>query len=242
MTGILYSPMRAHRTPKFARLDRQRTQVIADFRTRLAIEFACRFHHSDALQITPLRLFRQEVRHRRLQITPGLDAPMFAVNRPILADLKAVGPVLSRRSQELFHLLSKMLVVLDAVSEVYEFEAQTVGMNADERLAYHQQQSGPVMEELKEWIEKQFGEHLVEPNSNLGKALQYWRNHWEELTTFLSVAGTPLDNNPAERSLKPVVLLRKNSLFCKTEHGTSVGDILASLIETCRLNGVNAWD
>ena len=133
-------------------------------------------------------------------------------------------------------------VVLDAVSKVYEFEAQTVGMNADERLAYHQQQSGPVMEDLKEWIEKQFREHLVEPNSNLGKALQYWRNHWKELTTFLSVAGTPLDNNPAERSLKPVVLLRKNSLFYKTEHGTSVGDILASLIETCRLNGVNAWD
>jgi hypothetical protein len=42
--------------------------------------------------------------------------------------------------------------------------------------------------------------------------------------------------------LKPVVLLRKNSLFYKTEHGTSVGDILASLIETCRLNGVNVWD
>jgi hypothetical protein len=75
-------------------------------------------------------------------------------------------------------------VVLDAVSEVYEFEAQTVGMNADERLAYHQQQSGPVMEDLKAWIEKQFREHLVEPNSNLGKALQYWRNHWKELTTF----------------------------------------------------------
>jgi hypothetical protein len=148
--------------------------------------------------------------------------------------------------RQVFELLemypTECQVVLDAFSEVYEFEAQTGGMSADERLVYHQQQSGPVMEELKKWVEKQFREHLVEPNSSLGKALQYWRNHWKELTTFLSVAGTPLDNNPAERSLKPVVLLRKNSLFYKTEHGTSVGDVLASLIETCRLNGVNAWD
>jgi transposase len=132
-------------------------------------------------------------------------------------------------------------VVLDAVSKVYEYEAEAEGMSVDERLAYHQSRSGPVMEELKEWIDKQFADRLVEPNSNIGQALRYWLNHWERLTVWLRLPGAPLDNNECERTLKQFILMRKNSLFFKTEHGATVGDILASLIRTCRLNGVNAW-
>jgi transposase len=132
-------------------------------------------------------------------------------------------------------------VVLDAVSQVYEYEAETKEMSAEERLAHHQAKSEPVMKGLKEWIEKQFAERLVEPNSNLGRALQYWLNHWEKLTVWLRMPGAPLDNNEVERTLKQIILMRKNSLFFKTEHGAAVGDILASLIQTCRLNGINAW-
>src|SRR6266542_1329864 len=133
-------------------------------------------------------------------------------------------------------------VVLDAVSKVYEYEAETEGMSPEERLAYHQSRSGPVMKELKEWIDEQFAQRLVEPNSNLGQALRYWLNHWERLTVWLRLPGAPLDNNEAERTLKQFILMRKNSLFFKNEHGAAVGDILASLIQSCRLNGVNAWD
>jgi len=133
-------------------------------------------------------------------------------------------------------------VVLDAIGEVYKYEAETAGMSASERLRYHQEKSGPVMQRLKEWIEQQFEERLVEPNSSLGKALQYWLNHWEGLTSWLRVAGAPLDNNEVERALKQLILMRKNSFFFKTEHGAAVGDILASLIQTCRLGGINAWD
>src|SRR5262245_58044389 len=70
-------------------------------------------------------------------------------------------------------------VVLDAVGKIYRYEAETAGMNGERRLAYHQKKSGPVMKELKQWIEAQFSERLVEPNSNLGKALQYWLSHGE---------------------------------------------------------------
>ena len=76
-------------------------------------------------------------------------------------------------------------------------------MDGERRLAYHQEKSGPVMEELKEWIEAQFSGRLVEPNSNLGRALQYWRSHWEELTVWLREPGTPIDNNEAVRSVLP---------------------------------------
>jgi transposase len=133
-------------------------------------------------------------------------------------------------------------IVLEAISKVYEYEAETIGMSEDERLAYHQAKSAPVMNGLKEWIEKQFSERLVEPNSNLGQALRYWQTHWEKLTLWLRSPGMPLDNNECERTLKQFILMRKNSLFFKTEHGAAVGDILASLIQTCRLNGINALD
>jgi transposase len=133
-------------------------------------------------------------------------------------------------------------VVLDAVGKVYGYEAETAEMNDERRLAHHQGKSGPVMKELKDWIEGQFSDRRVEPNSNLGKALRYWLSHWEELTVWLREPGAPLDNNESERALKQFILVRKNSLFFKTEHGASVGDVLASLIRTCRLNCVNAWD
>jgi hypothetical protein len=137
---------------------------------------------------------------------------------------------------------SECAQVLAAIREVYRIEDETKGMSDEERLRHHQAQSGPVMRQLREWIDEQFSERKVEPNSGLGQALRYLLKHWEGLTRFLTVAGAPIDNNEVERVLKQFVLFRKNSLFYKTEHGAAVGDILMSLIETCRLNGVNAWE
>jgi hypothetical protein len=104
-------------------------------------------------------------------------------------------------------------VVLDAVGKVYGHEGEAEGMSQERRLAYHQEKSGPVMKELKAWIETQFSMRMVEPNSNLGKALQYWLSHWEELTVWLREPGTPLDNNESERALKQFILMRKNLMF-----------------------------
>jgi transposase len=132
--------------------------------------------------------------------------------------------------------------VLDALAEVYRVEAETRGLSAKERLECHQARSGQVLAKLREWIEEEFAERRTEPNSSLGQAFRYVLKHWEGLTRFLTVAEAPLDNNTAERALKRAVLLRKNALFYKNEHGAAVGAILQSLIETCRLNGVGAWE
>jgi len=130
--------------------------------------------------------------------------------------------------------------VRDSVAEVYRHAAQTKTMTKEERLAFHQARSGEVMERLREWIAEQFDERLVEPNSSVGKALTYMEKHWDGLTKFLIVAGAPLDNNICERALKLAVLQRKNALFYKTTRGAAVGDMLMSVIETCRLNEVNS--
>jgi len=134
--------------------------------------------------------------------------------------------------------------VLENLAEVYGFDAQAEerGLSPEERLRFHQEHSGPVMEKLHAWLRAQLVEKKVEPNSGLGSAIQYSLKHWKELTLFLRQAGAPLDNNIVERALKKAILHRKNSLFYKTEHGAEVGDMFMSLIHTCELNGANAFD
>ena len=98
-------------------------------------------------------------------------------------------------------------------------------MSPEERLRFHQQHSRPVMDKLHGWMQSQLDNRRTEPNSGLGKAIQYMLRHWKALTLFLRTAGAPLDNNICERSLKRAILHRKNSLFYKTLNGAQVGDL-----------------
>lgn len=135
-------------------------------------------------------------------------------------------------------------VVVNALSAVFDHEeyAQGEQMTAQERLAYHQDKSGPILTELQRWLEQQTVERVVEPNSSLGKAIAYLVDHWATLTRFLTVPGAPLDNNVAERALKLAIRQRKNSLFYATEHSAYIASILTSVIATCIQAGVNALD
>ena len=134
--------------------------------------------------------------------------------------------------------------VLESLGAVYRFDAEAKErrLAPEERLAFHQSNSAPVMDDLHQWLKNQFAEHKTEPNSGLGKAISYLLRHWPELTLFLRQAGAPLDNNIAERMLKKAILHRKNALFYKTMNGARVGDLFMSLIHTCELNKVNPFD
>jgi transposase len=147
-----------------------------------------------------------------------------------------------RELEEVFSQESE--VVTHALKQVFEHEekAREQQLNAEDRLAYHQTYSGPLMEALKEWLEQQGAERTVEPNSSLGKAIAYLLGHWETLTRFLTVPGAPLDNNTAERALKLCIRQRKNSLFYATEHSAYIASLLTSLIATCIHAGVNALE
>jgi transposase len=134
--------------------------------------------------------------------------------------------------------------VIEALAEVYKHDAtcRNDALSAQQRLSFHQQHSKPVMDGLARWMNEQFDQRLVEPNSGLGKALRYLIRHWDELTLFLRKAGAPLDNNLCERVLKRAILHRKGSMFYKTVGGAEVGDIYMSLIHTCRLCDVNPFE
>jgi transposase len=134
--------------------------------------------------------------------------------------------------------------VLETLGKVYQTDAQARErqLSPEGRLLLHQEHSAPLMDELHEWMERQFAEHKTEPNSGLGKAISYLQRHWTKLTLFLRQSGAPLDNNIAERMLKKAILHRKNALFYKTVNGARVGDLFMSLIHTCELNRVNPFD
>jgi transposase len=134
--------------------------------------------------------------------------------------------------------------VLVQLREVYENDAvaKKQQMSADQRLQLHQQRSGPLMTQLKKWLEAQLSERKVEPNSGLGEAIGYMLKHWDKLTLFLRVPGAPLDNNIVERSLKRAIQHRKNSLFYRSQNGARVGDTFMTLIYSAELNGADPFD
>jgi len=133
--------------------------------------------------------------------------------------------------------------ILEALGTVYhhDAEARDHSLSPEDRLAYHQRLSGPVLEDLHRWLNAQLDDHLVEPNSGLGQAIRYLLTHWTRLTLFLRQVGAPLDNSACERALKKAILHRKNALFFKTPNGAHVGDLFMSLIHTCELEGVNPF-
>jgi hypothetical protein len=134
--------------------------------------------------------------------------------------------------------------VIDTLATIYKHEriANELKMIPGERLKFHQQESGPVMNKLKTWFEGKLEEKKVEPNSSIGKAIEYMIKHWQQLTLFLRKEGAPLDNNLVERSLKMAILNRKNAYFYKTQNGADVGDIFMSIIQTCKFTNVNAFE
>ena len=135
-------------------------------------------------------------------------------------------------------------VVMDVLTQVFDHdgEARDQQMSPQARLVYHQAYSGPLMDALKGWLDKQVDDRLVEPNSSLGQAIAYMQGHWETLTRFLSAPGAPLDNNLVERALKLFIRQRNNSLFYKSEYSAYIASVLTSLIITCLYAGVNVLD
>jgi transposase len=127
----------------------------------------------------------------------------------------------------------KIEYLIKELAKIYYADKQTSSMTAECRLKYLQKKCLRMMMKLRRWCLKMFYNNKVEPNSNMGGAIQYLLRHWNQLTQFLRIKGAPICNNIVERLLKTAIVHRKNSLFYKTENGALIGDIMMSLIQTC---------
>lgn len=134
--------------------------------------------------------------------------------------------------------------VLEIIGQVYKHDADCKKnrLTPEQRLDYHQTHSQPLMDNLYTWLNNQLLFDRVEQNAALGKAIQYFLRHWQPLTTFLRVAGAPLDSSWAERTIKIAIRHRRNSLFYKTTRGAQVGDCLMSIIYTAQQNNVDPFE
>jgi transposase len=177
---------------------------------------------------------------RPLQMADGLEANLPKGFETILASCAAHG---RRKFVELHSCFpEECRVVLEIFREIYHNDELSKDMSPEERLRFHKEHSGPLMTKLKEWLDAQFGEKKVEPNSRLGRAISYLLDRWEPLGRFLEVPGAPLDNNIVERALKLAILHRKNALYYRTARGAQVGDLFMSLIQTTRLAGESPFE
>src|SRR5271165_491414 len=126
---------------------------------------------------------------------------------------------------------------LKRIAALYEIEARVRGDTPDARRAMRQVESRPLVEDLRRWFEAQLAK--LPARSTTADAINYALNHWDGLVRFLDDGRIDLDTNTVERAIRPVILSRKNSLFAGSDEGGVSWSCWASLIETCKLNGVN---
>ena len=134
--------------------------------------------------------------------------------------------------------------VLERYSKIWEHEAHCKEhkLSPEQRLVYHREHSLPAMESIRQWGQQLLDSEEVEANSGLGKAINYFLNHYEGLSAFCRIKDAQLDNNPMEAMLKLIIRGRKNALFFKTLAGAAISDVLTSLMATCQQAGINAFE
>ena len=136
---------------------------------------------------------------------------------------------------------SKPAQVLSLIQTLYAIERRIKDKSVEERYRSRQKDSRPVMDKLKRWLDKH--QPHVTPKSALGKAITYAQNQWPYLERYLDSGLLDIDNNAAERGIKPFVIGRKNWLFAQSTRGARASAILYSLVETAKANGLEpyAW-
>jgi len=126
---------------------------------------------------------------------------------------------------------------LERIATLYAIEKTIRGRSAGDRRAVRQEKSRPLVLAFKAWLEQQLAR--VSAKATIAEDIRYALNHWDGLTRFLDDGRIELDSNIVERSMRPIVLNRKNALFAGHDQGAQNWACVASLIETCKLNGVD---
>ena len=126
---------------------------------------------------------------------------------------------------------------LARIAAIYAIEAEIRGQEAEMRRGVRQQRAKSLVEELKVWLERQLT--AVSRKSTIAEAIRYGLGRWDGLVRFLDDGRIEIDSNVVERTIRPIALTRKNALFAGSDGGGEHWAILASLIETCKLNGID---
>ena len=126
------------------------------------------------------------------------------------------------------------------INKLYAIEKKIKDDPPDKRHQVRQEMAFPIIENLKTWLDKSLLN--VAPKTKLGEALVYLNNQWDRLVSYLEDGCYPIDNNAAERAIRPFAIGRKNWMFSKSQAGAKASANLYSLVETAKANGLNSYE
>ena len=126
---------------------------------------------------------------------------------------------------------------LSYIARLYEIERATRDVDVTARHAARQEHALPLLAEFGSWLDEQ----SFLPKSLIGKASTYTRNQWAALNRYVEAGELSIDNNAAERAMRPVAIGRKNWLFVGSPAAGGRAAILMSLLASCKFNGVEPW-
>lgn len=127
--------------------------------------------------------------------------------------------------------------VLRRIALLYAVEDEVRGLTAEQRAAVRGEQSHAIVVDLRQYLEARARQ--VSAKSKLGEAIRYTLTRWDGLVRFIKDGRIDLDNNAVERSIRPLALNRKNALFAGSDEGGDNWAVIATLIENCKLSGIN---
>ena len=128
---------------------------------------------------------------------------------------------------------------LKRIKAFYKIETEIRGQSAETRRAVRQERTAPLMAEFEDWLGTL--RSRISRKSRLGEKLAYIAKHMDGLKLFLDDGTIEMDSNVVERTIRPIALNRKNALFAGHDEGGRTWGRIASLIETCKLNGVEPY-
>jgi len=126
------------------------------------------------------------------------------------------------------------------IQQLYRIEQRIKDDPPDKRFKTRQQEAKPIIDKLRSWLEKSLPH--VPPMMKLGKALHYLNNQWDRLVAYLEDGHYPIDNNAAERAIRPFTIGRKNWMFSYSPAGAKASANLYSLVETAKANQLNPYE
>ncbi len=127
--------------------------------------------------------------------------------------------------------------VLRRIASLYAIEDEVRGLPAEQRQAGRAERSRVIVDDLHQYLVGRNAQ--VSAKSKLGEAIRYALTRWDGLSRFIDDGRIDLDNNPVERSIRPLALNRKNALFAGSDEGGDNWAVIATLIECCKLNAIN---
>ena len=131
--------------------------------------------------------------------------------------------------------------VLRRIAKLYAIEEQVRGTSVEQRRAARAEQARVIVDDLHIYLEARLRQ--VSAKSKLADAIRYALTRWPGLSLFLDDGRVELDSNTVERSIRPLALNRKNALFAGSDEGGDNWAVIATLIENCKIHGINphAW-